>query len=188
MHLSRACGDFATRIAATIITKAGGPEMSDTFIAKAPRGAIERVVIGLSLSGPRFGGGGGGIPEFTASDFAMSASGYGDPIGRHIVGAFLGDPKSTAGCIEELDVDGWMRWRRERRQTEISPVIHLRMASAAVEEMVRGTGWTIREIKARLNIGHSRWASLAGHYVSMMQILAHHQQRVGDHIARKLRA
>lgn len=160
--------------------------MTQTHEPKPRRGVIERVIIGLSLSGPRFGGGGGGIPEYTAADYAAASAGYRDPIGRHLVGLYLGDGKSRDGCIEDLDGYGWSLWRRHRRG-EISPELHRRMARAAVQEIERGEGWSIREVKSLLQIGQDRWRSLAGHYVELINEIRRQDQQVADHLARRLR-
>jgi len=154
-----------------------------------PKGPLERVLCRLSTKTAALDKeGGSGIPEFTASDMAAVTSGLSDRIARELPGVMLEDAQAVNHAVQELDLWGWLRWRNDWPDRQMTGALHGRLAAAAVANYQQGgKGYAIREIREYLRISGRRFIQLTPHWCALERRLIQAEGELVQHVRRHLR-
>lgn len=164
--------------------------MSRTHEVNPPKGPFERVLSRLSTKTARAGEeGGSGEPEFTTADMAAAAAGLAgkDDLASVILGVMLEDARSVNLAVQLLDQWGWLRWRTDWPDKQITGALHGRLAAAVVADYQAGSkGYTIKSIREYLRCSGRRFTSLVPHWATLQRRLYEAEGELVQHLRRQL--
>ena len=162
--------------------------MSTTHEVNPPKGPLERVLSRLSIKTSQMDReGDGGEPEYTTSDMAAATAGMSDPIGRHLIGVMLEEAPAVNRAVQELDLWGWMRWRVDWPDRQITGALHGRIAAAVLADyQLGGKGYTTTEIRRYLRVSGRRIIQLTPHWHALTRRMHDAESELVEHLRRQL--